>query len=84
MSASLVPRVPVASGQGEAYAQAAVLAAGIDLDDLTNPYQAAAASALAFCLGGGLPLLAAAFIHDAHMRILSVVCFILHLVSEPA
>ena len=59
---------------GEAYAHTAVLAAGIDLDDLTNPYQAAAASALAFCLGGGLPLLAAAFIHDAHMRILSVVC----------
>lgn len=46
---------------------------GIDLDDLTNPYQAAATSALAFCLGAGLPLLAAAFIEDAKMRILSVV-----------
>ena len=48
--------------------------AGIDLDDLTNPYQAAATSALAFCIGAGLPLLAAAFIEDANMRILSVVC----------
>ena len=56
-----------------AHANIAALVAGIDLDDLTNPYQAAAASALAFCLGGGLPLLAAAFIHDSHMRILSVV-----------
>ena len=59
---------------GMAHTYMPILTAGIDLDDLTNPYQAAAASALAFCLGGGLPLLAAAFIHDSHMRILSVVC----------
>lgn len=69
-------------GPGMAHTHTTVLAAGIDLDDLTNPYQAASASALAFCLGGGLPLLAAAFIHDSHMRILSVVCSPLHLNSQ--
>ncbi|KAK9901345.1 hypothetical protein WJX75_007573 [Coccomyxa subellipsoidea] len=46
---------------------------GIDVDDMTNPYQAAASSALAFIVGAGLPLLAAAFIEDPKMRILSVV-----------
>ena len=46
---------------------------GIDVDDMTNPYQAAASSALAFIVGAGLPLLAATFIEDPKMRILSVV-----------
>ena len=46
---------------------------GIDLDDLTNPYQAAATSAFSFCIGAGLPLLAGAFIVEAKWRILSVV-----------
>ncbi|EIE20116.1 DUF125-domain-containing protein, partial [Coccomyxa subellipsoidea C-169] len=46
---------------------------GIDIDDMTNPYQAAASSALAFCIGAGLPLLAAAFIEDPKWRIVSVV-----------
>ena len=46
---------------------------GIDLDDLTNPYQAAVTSALSFCIGAGLPLLAGAFIQQAKWRILSVV-----------
>lgn len=46
---------------------------GIDVDDMTNPYQAAAASAIAFIIGAGIPLLAAAFIPEAKWRILSVV-----------
>jgi VIT1/CCC1 family predicted Fe2+/Mn2+ transporter len=49
---------------------------GIDLDDMTNPYQAAAASAVAFVVGAGIPLLAAAFISDAMWRIISVVSFL--------
>lgn len=46
---------------------------GIDIDDMTNPYQAAASSAIAFCIGAGLPLLAAAFIEDPKWRIVSIV-----------
>ena len=46
---------------------------GIDLDDMTNPYQAAGASAIAFCIGAGVPLLAAAFIESERWRIVSVV-----------
>ncbi|CAL8471042.1 g10584 [Coccomyxa elongata] len=46
---------------------------GIDIDDMTNPYQAAASSAFAFIIGAGLPLLAGAFIEDANWRIVSVV-----------
>lgn len=46
---------------------------GIDLDDMTNPYQAAASSAVAFIIGAGLPLLAGAFIESANWRIVSVV-----------
>ena len=56
--------------------------AGIDLDDMTNPYQAAAASALAFCLGAGLPLLAAAFIEDVKWRILSIVSAMMPLTAS--
>jgi hypothetical protein len=52
---------------------------------MTNPYQAAAASALSFCLGAGLPLLAAAFIEDVKWRILSIVsATMLRTASVPA
>lgn len=46
---------------------------GIDIDDLANPLQASLASAFAFCIGAGIPLLAASFIHNEGMRILSLV-----------
>ncbi|KAL3679001.1 hypothetical protein R1sor_021957 [Riccia sorocarpa] len=46
---------------------------GIDIDDLSNPMQAALASALAFSLGGGVPLLAGAFISSLRTRIVVVV-----------
>ena len=46
---------------------------GIDIDDLANPLQACVASACAFCIGAGIPLLAASFITDHAMRILSLV-----------
>ena len=46
---------------------------GIDIDDLANPLQASVASAFAFCIGAGIPLLAASFIHSQAMRILSLV-----------
>jgi vacuolar iron transporter family protein len=46
---------------------------GIDLDELSNPWAAAAASAVAFVVGAGLPLLAAAFIQTETYRLLSLV-----------
>eukprot|EP00884_Botryococcus_braunii_P012479 jgi/Botrbrau1/21231/Bobra.39_2s0030.1 len=46
---------------------------GIDLDELSNPWTAAAASAVAFVIGAGLPLLSAAFIESERMRIMSLV-----------
>ncbi|KAG6546038.1 hypothetical protein Mapa_012443 [Marchantia paleacea] len=46
---------------------------GIDVDALSNPLQAALASSLAFSLGGGVPLLAGAFIQTYKIRIAVVV-----------
>lgn len=46
---------------------------GIDLDDLSNPTQAAFASALAFASGGAVPLLAGAFISSYPYRLASIV-----------
>jgi vacuolar iron transporter family protein len=46
---------------------------GIDLDELSNPWTAAAASAVAFVIGAGMPLLSAAFIESERMRIMSLV-----------
>jgi VIT1/CCC1 family predicted Fe2+/Mn2+ transporter len=46
---------------------------GIDLDDMANPLQASLASALAFTVGAGVPLLAGAFLQDRAARIGSVV-----------
>ncbi|KAI3685668.1 hypothetical protein L6452_34923 [Arctium lappa] len=43
-----------------------------EVDDLPNPWQAAAASALAFSLGAMVPLLAASFIKPYKVRILVV------------
>ena len=41
--------------------------------DMANPLQACLASAFAFCIGAGIPLLAASFITDHAMRIMSLV-----------
>ena len=46
---------------------------GIDIDDLANPLPACVASAFAFCIGAGIPLLAASFITNHAMRIMSLV-----------
>ena len=46
---------------------------GIDMDDLSNPIQAAAASAFAFCVGAALPLLAGAFLANYITRLLVIV-----------
>lgn len=46
---------------------------GIDVDDMTNPWQAAIASAIAFTIGAGMPLLAGAFIQSYVHRLLSIV-----------
>ena len=46
---------------------------GIDLDDLSNPFQAALASAVAFASGGAVPLLAGAFITSQNYRLASIV-----------
>lgn len=42
---------------------------GIDIDELANPLQAAVASAICFTVGAGLPLLSAAWIVDATLRL---------------
>ncbi|EFJ06474.1 hypothetical protein SELMODRAFT_48764, partial [Selaginella moellendorffii] len=42
---------------------------GIDLDGLSNPMQAATASALAFSVGGAVPLLAGAFVGTYKYRL---------------
>lgn len=46
---------------------------GIDMDSLANPLQAAVASAIAFALGGAIPLLSGAFIANYTIRIVSIV-----------
>lgn len=46
---------------------------GIDLDELSNPTQAAFASAVAFASGGAVPLLAGAFISNYIYRLSSIV-----------
>ncbi|CAM6012006.1 unnamed protein product [Sphagnum balticum] len=46
---------------------------GIDMDELSNPMQAAVASAVAFALGAAIPLLAGSFIVDTKYRIVSIV-----------
>lgn len=46
---------------------------GIDIDDLSNPLQACVASAFAFCIGAGIPLLAASFITSHSMRLMSLI-----------
>jgi VIT1/CCC1 family predicted Fe2+/Mn2+ transporter len=46
---------------------------GIDVDALANPLQAAAASALSFTLGAGIPLVAAAFIRPVIPRLASLI-----------
>lgn len=46
--------------------------AGIDPDALANPWQAAFVSCSTFAAGAGLPLAAAALVHDAELRSLAV------------
>ncbi|KAG0555500.1 hypothetical protein KC19_12G173700 [Ceratodon purpureus] len=46
---------------------------GIDMDDYSNPMQAAVASAVAFASGGAIPLLAGSFIADFKYRLTSVI-----------
>ncbi|CAM6023505.1 unnamed protein product [Sphagnum balticum] len=46
---------------------------GIDLDDLSNPTQAAVASAIAFAAGGVVPLLSGSFISNFTYRLVSIV-----------
>jgi len=44
----------------------------IDLDELANPGQASITSAISFSLGAGIPILAAAFIRDQTLRLVSI------------
>ncbi|KAJ7546219.1 hypothetical protein O6H91_08G030300 [Diphasiastrum complanatum] len=46
---------------------------GIDVDELSNPLQAAIASALAFSVGGSIPLLSGAFITEFRYRLASLI-----------
>lgn len=46
---------------------------GIDMDDYSNPLQAAVASAVAFASGGAIPLLAGSFIVTYKYRLISVI-----------
>ncbi|CAK9231701.1 unnamed protein product [Sphagnum troendelagicum] len=45
----------------------------IDMDELSNPMQAAVASAVAFSLGAAIPLLAGSFIINKNYRLISIV-----------
>lgn len=45
------------------------LPANADIDELANPLQAALVSAVCFTVGAALPLLSAAFITDANLRL---------------
>ncbi len=46
---------------------------GIDMDELSNPMQAAVASAVAFSLGAAIPLLAGSFIPNKNYRMISII-----------
>lgn len=46
---------------------------GIDMDDYSNPLQAATASAIAFASGGAIPLLAGAFITVFRYRLIAII-----------
>jgi len=46
---------------------------GIDLDDMSNPLQAAFASSASFTVGAAVPLLAASFITAERPRLLSLI-----------
>lgn len=46
---------------------------GIDVDNLSNPLQAALVSAAAFSMGGTIPLLSALFIDDYNKRFMGIV-----------
>lgn len=46
---------------------------GIDTEDLARPFQAAWTSALAFCIGASIPLLAGSFIHSYIPRLISII-----------
>lgn len=46
---------------------------GIDTEDLSRPIQAAWTSALAFCIGAAIPLLAGSFIQDYIKRLISII-----------
>ena len=46
---------------------------GIDMDDYSNPMQAAVASAVAFASGGSIPLLSGSFITEFKYRLTAVV-----------
>ena len=48
---------------------------GIDIDDLSNPSQAAVVSGIAFSIGGVIPLLSAIFVEDYNIR-LAVLIFV--------
>lgn len=45
---------------------------GIDTENLTNPYSAAFSSAISFCVGATVPLLAAVFIRSYVWRLISI------------
>jgi VIT1/CCC1 family predicted Fe2+/Mn2+ transporter len=46
---------------------------GIDTEDLAKPFQAAWTSAIAFCIGAAIPLLAGSFIKDYVARVITIV-----------
>eukprot|EP00887_Chlorella_sp_A99_P004363 scaffold15.g4363.t1 len=64
--------VPTATRVSEG-AHSASGAAGIDMDDLARPLQAAVVSAITFAAGGGLPLAAATLVADPDAQTAAVV-----------
>jgi len=73
LSYSLAKKVAEELTMGDALKAHARDELGIDMDDLSNPMQAAVASAVAFSLGAAIPLLAGSFIVRTKYRIVSIV-----------
>jgi len=73
LSYSLAKKVAEELTMGDALKAHARDELGIDMDDLSNPMQAAFASAVAFSLGAAIPLLAGSFIVTTKYRIISIV-----------
>ncbi|KAJ7562283.1 hypothetical protein O6H91_03G062400 [Diphasiastrum complanatum] len=73
LSYYLAKQVAVELSRGDVIKVHAREELGIDVDELSNPLQAALASALAFTVGGAVPLLSGAFVVEFKYRVAALV-----------